>query len=249
MTNSQRRIERGSLFRLSLEFVVIVTSILAAFGLEAWWNQRVEDVQTRARLEVLHEEFVASRAQLDRESEHLESARRALVGLLNHISPTAPLVSLDSLTVLMDLSFRHATVEVQTGSLQALLASGQLAAIDHVELTGLLAAWPAAVADVRRKTQMVEDNRELIINYLHDRIPVLQIAEKTGQMERYPGSSFTASPAVVQRDMKMEGLFGNRGILLEDADVRLLTLSERAGRILDLIQGVLSGEQGGRNSR
>lgn len=230
----------GPAARFMVEFVVIVASILAAFALDAWWNERLEDRQTRARLETLRDEFTATRAQLGRESERLESARAAVAALLPHISPTAPLVALDSVTTLMDLSFRAATIEVQTGSLQALLASGELAGIDHPELTALLAAWPAAVADFRTRTQMLENNRELILDYLHDRIPTLQIAAKTGQMERYPASSFTGSADRVQRDMKVEGLFGNRGMLIEDADVRLQALSERASRVLDVIEEVLS---------
>ena len=86
---------------------------------------------------------------------------------------------------------------------------------------------------------MLEQNREIIIEYLHDRIPTLQIAEKTGNMARYPRSTFRVSAEAMQRDMKVEGLFGNRGILIEDTDAIVETLDERASAVLNLIDEVL----------
>jgi hypothetical protein len=83
---------------------VIVASILAAFALDAWWSDRVEDRQMMARLETVRDEFTATRAQLVREGELLESARAAVAALPPHISPTATIIALDSVTALMDWS-------------------------------------------------------------------------------------------------------------------------------------------------
>jgi hypothetical protein len=223
-----------------VEFVVIVGSILAAFALDAWWSARIEDRETRARLETLRVEFEATRAEVARQGDRLEAVRQAVADVLPHVSPTAPIVTVDSITRLLDLSFRMTTIELQTGSLQALLASGQLADIESQELTALLAGWPADVARLRRQSQLLEDNRERIIEYLHDRIPTLAITRHTGQMGRYPGTSFTVSATAVQRDMKVEGLFGNRGMMIEDTDDIVRELDARAERVLMLIDEVLA---------
>ena len=61
----------------------------------------------------------------------------------------------------------------------------------------------------------------------------LDIAQKTGQMTRYPASGFEASSAAVQRDMRIQGLFGNRGMLIEDTDERLRRLDVPGGRRTD----------------
>lgn len=223
-----------------VEFLVIVGSILAAFALDAWWTARSDDQETRARLETIRDEFEATREELGRQADRLESVRQAVAEVLPHISPTAPVVGVDSIAGLIDLSFRMATIELQTGSLQALLASGQLADIESQELTALLAGWPAEVARLRRQSQLLEDNRERIIEYLHDRLPTLAIAGKTGQMDRYPGTSFTVSATAFQRDMKTEGLFGNRGMMIEDTDRIVRDLDARAERALVLIGETLT---------
>ena len=227
--------------RFFAEFVVIVVSILAAFGLDAWWDGRVELGETRAQQETLSAEFSATRNDLVTLRETLESLRAQVAALLPHISPDAALLPIDSLNTMIDLTFRLGTVELGMGSVEALLASGGLAAIPDNDLKALLASWPAEVARLRRQSGLLEQNREQIIDYLHDRVPTLDITHKTGQMSRYPASSFRSGSAVLQRDMRLEGLFANRGMMVEDTDNiadRLLGVSDR---ILSLLTRSLDG--------
>jgi hypothetical protein len=229
------------LLRAGSEFLVIVLSILAAFALDAWWDSRVEDQMVHETLHALEAELITTRQQITLEREKLESARNAVVELLVHVSPHAPLLDPDSLEVLMDLSFRVGTIELQVGSLQAILSTGILASIRNPGLARLLATWPNTLASVRTKSSMLEENREIILGYLHDRFPTLEIARKTGQMSRYPASGFEASAAAVQGDRRVEGLFGNRGMLIEDTDERLRRLDALTVDILALIHASPAG--------
>ena len=219
-----------------MEFAVIVVSILAAFGLEAWWDDRVQLRETRAQLEILRLEFSATRRDLATLRETLESLGLQVAALLPHIAPQATPLPMDSLNTMIDRTFRGATVELGMGSVEALLASGELASIPDNELKALLASWPAEVARLRRQSGLLEQNREQILDYLHGRVSTLNIAQKTGEMGRYPSSSFEANPSVLQRDMRVEGLFGNRGMMVEDTDdiaERLLGVSDRILALLD----------------
>ena len=227
--------------RFVAEFVVIVVSILAAFGLDAWWDGRVELGETRAQLETLRVEFSATRSDLTTLRETLESLGAQVAALLPHISPQAALLPIDSLNTMIDLSFRLGTVELGMGSVEALLASGGLASIPDNELKALLASWPAEVARLRRQSGLLEENREQIIDYLLDRVPTLDIAQKTGEMSRYPASSFGSNSAVLQRDMRVEGLFGNRGMMIEDTDDIADRLLDVSDRILALLARSLEG--------
>jgi hypothetical protein len=176
-----------------------VASILAAFALDAWWDARIESQRMLEKLQALEAELATTRELISAERDRLEAARGAVAEILKHISPDAPLQDPDELKILMDLSFRVGTIELQGGSLQA-----------------------------------------IILDYLHGQFPTLDIAQKTGQMTRYPASGFEASSAVVQRDMRVEGLFGNRGMLIEDTDERLRRLDVQTVDILVLIREALS---------
>jgi len=220
---------------------VIVTSILAAFGLEAWWGTRAENERARAQVESLHAEFSATQAELAELRAGLESLRTAVAAILPLVGPDAEVVPIDSITKFVDLSFRLGTIELRTGSVQALLASGELASIGDPMLGALIAGWPAEVADLRAQTRLMEENRELIIDYLHDRLPTLDLTHNTGMMDRYPRSSFSVSGERFQHDMRVEGLFGNRGIMIEDTDKIVVALDELASQAIRLLRDELDG--------
>ena len=231
---TQQKRSRSILSRAFVEFLVIVASILAAFALDAWWESRDQRLRVLERLEALEAELVTTRQLIADERAQLASARSAVAAILGHLSPDAPLISPDSLNTLMDLSFRHGTIELQGGLPQALQATGEAASIRSDRITALLSTWPITLADVRTKSSMLEQNREIILAHLHGVYPTLDITHKTGDMTPYPTSDFSASAAVVQRDRRMEGLFGNRGMLIEDTDRQLVRLDEQAAEILDL---------------
>ena len=238
MTHRER--SRSVLSRAVVEFLVIVVSILAAFALDAWWESRSERARVVERLEALEAELLTTRELIAEERGQLASTRSAVTAILGHISPDAPLISPDSLNTLMDLSFRHGTIELQGGLAQSLQTTGEAMSIQSDGITSLLATWPVALADVRSKSAMLEQNREIILDHLYGTYPTLDITHKTGQMSAYPTSDFTASAAVVQRDLRMEGLFGNRGMLIEDTDMKLVDLDESAAEILALTRAALS---------
>ena len=242
MLDMQSRQYWGTKARFVGEFIVIVLSILAAFTLDAWWDRRTGANQARSQLETLHAEFAANQEDLAELRRRLQSMKIAVASLLPHVSPNAALLKPDSLSTLLDLSFRLGTVELRTGSVQALLASGELADIGDSKLKALIASWPAEVAALRRQSALLEENREIILDYLHDRFPTLEIAHKTGQMSRYPRSNFTANAAAVQRNMRVEGLVGNRGMMLEDTDQIVVGLSDRVNRMRALTERLLADE-------
>ena len=233
---AQSRLSRGL-----IEFLVIVTSIIAAFGLEAWWGARAETERARAQVESMHAEFSATKAELAELRTRLESLRIAVAAILPIVGPNTEVVPADSITKLVDRSFRLGTVELRTGSVQALLAAGELASIRDPGLEALIAGWPTDVADLRAQTRLLEENRELIIDYLHDRLPTLDVTQNTGQMGRYPRSSFSVSGERFQRDMRVEGLFANRGMMIEDTDRIVVTLDELASDALRLLRDELGG--------
>lgn len=225
--------------RVGVEATAIVGSILLAFAIDAWWDARVEHNRSVAILNTIAAEFVEVERQLGLQETKLLAMRKAVSDLLPHIGPDAPLQPADSLYGLIDYSFRASQIELPTSSLQALLVSGELSAVSGYELKARLAAWPAQVSDLRYKSGMLEQNREEILRYLRDKVPTLAIAHKTGQMNAYPDSRFAGQPEAIQRDMTLESLFGNRGMMIEDTLVVLDALKVQVTYCMKLITAEL----------
>ena len=218
------------------EATTIVFSILLAFAIDAWWDTRIESRRIQAQLETISTELRIIDQAVTVIRGDYDILRDTIARILTSIGPEVQSVSPDQLYEWIDLSFRGHTIELETGSVNALLASGELSSIRDMDLKARLASWPANVARVRLKSAQLEANREIIIDYLNDKFPTLQIAQKTGQMARYPNSDFPADPALFQRDMKLEGLFANRGMLIEDSDLYLLDMQQSIAEIQNLIE-------------
>ena len=226
--------------RIGVEAATIVASILLAFAIDAWWDERVDQSRNQEQLRALAIEFGEVELHLKHYETQLLKLRQAVSDLLSHIGPQTQVQTVDSLYALMDLSFRASKMELPTASLQALLVSGELSAVSDDKLNALLASWPARVSNLRNQSGLLEENREEIIRYLHDKVPTLSIAYKTNHMNHYPDSSFVGDPEHIQRDMKVEGLFGNRGMLIEDTLEIVTRLQDHVVNTVNLIEVELS---------
>lgn len=225
--------------RIAVEAAAIVASILLAFAIDAWWEERVDQSRSRDQLRSLAIEFGEVDLHLQDYESRLLNLRQAVSDLLSHIGPETEIQAADSLYAVIDFSFRASKMELPTASLQALLTSGQLAAVTDDTLNALLATWPAQVSNLRNQSGLLQENREEIIRYLHDKVPTLSVAYKTNQMNHYPDSSFIGDPENIQRDMKVEGLFGNRGMLIEDTLEIITELQGHVDSTVKLIEAEL----------
>ncbi|MEJ2481611.1 MAG: hypothetical protein P8049_00405 [Gemmatimonadota bacterium] len=129
--------------RLFLEGIVIVASILLAFALDTWWDERSERVEEQAVLVNLREEFEAAEAQFDLYfgfhrrieaslGQTLGAARAAFARNLATISvPDTALA----------LAYLSPTYDPRLGTLEGLLSSGRLRLIRDPELRRALAGW------------------------------------------------------------------------------------------------------------
>ena len=126
------------------EAVAIVASILTAFAIDAWWDGTQEDRRAEAHVEALSSEFEMVELELDRASRELEGALEATAQLALRVSPDPVWMPADSLGRLLIQSLTVNAVEIPSGALSAILASGELSTLTDPELQRALAAWPSA---------------------------------------------------------------------------------------------------------
>jgi len=136
--------------RVILDGLVIVTSILLAFGLDAWWASQQRDMQRDELMSALLAEFDASVQEFERVSDRNGEVIVAADSLLLLYDSGADLFVAPGLLANIVLV---ATMDPPTGTLNAMLSSGDIRLIENQELKALLAAWPAILADVIEEEQ------------------------------------------------------------------------------------------------
>ncbi len=168
---------RSDLRRLFVEGVLIVASILLAFGIEAWWVSRGEQAAEVEALQHLHDEFTATAERLAQTGERHESILRSAKRLLSMTGPTPP-ANLDTLAVdslVLDL-LGAPTVEPESVTLDALIGAGRLDLLSSSELRRELASWSSAMADLAQEEQLaVEQMDQRFLPLIWDYVPVVTI--------------------------------------------------------------------------
>lgn len=135
--------------RVFLEAAVIVGSILLAFALDAWWDDRNRRDELRNQLGVVAGEIQSAYQALEVGLEvHEWNAHLAdrLAAALDRVDEGSVVVVSDSL---IGPLLPQATTDVTTGSLEAFIAAGGLELIENPEVRGHLLAWPTRVLDLQ----------------------------------------------------------------------------------------------------
>ena len=136
--------------RLLLEGIVVIVSILIAFGLDAWWDRSVERRDFVDDLANVELELATNIAAVAAAVEFQARAMASIDVLLDHAAATpvgAPMSVPD--TVILQAFVSTPSYDPSTGAIDALIASGRLSDLDDAELKSILTDFRTAVLDIR----------------------------------------------------------------------------------------------------
>ena len=137
--------------------LAIVASILVAFAIDAWWEERQEERWQTEQLVSLRDEFVTNREELIdvvRRDRDIGDNLQALLDALK-ANDIGDVVRVDARHVAALTGWR--TSDVASGALDALLASGRLGEFEPPELRQRLAEWPSAVLNFQEDEILTRD--------------------------------------------------------------------------------------------
>jgi hypothetical protein len=132
------------------EGFVIVVSILLAFGIDALWDERSEDRETRQALEAIEAELEVNRRYFAGAEATWSQSAEAGGALLHLTGPDQGDVDGNEVAMLIGDMWRRPDLEpTSEGVAETLISSGVLARIESEELRRELALWPGFIARQR----------------------------------------------------------------------------------------------------
>ncbi|MDX1403438.1 MAG: hypothetical protein R3192_02820 [Woeseiaceae bacterium] len=161
---------------LGAEGAAIIVSILLAFAIDAWWDQRGERRQEAALLQGLHADFQASQVHLERwlaGNRLVEDAISELLDNLRMADGGAP-VTVSGRLILGALS--SPTYSPTDSTLRAAMSSGKIELISSHDLRKELAAWDQLLADTSEDELII---RQILTQRL---VPVLSTQLRLGYL-------------------------------------------------------------------
>jgi len=233
--------------RNAVEAVVIVASILLAFAIDAWWDERQERIEETEILLGLQSEFSRYRDDLDTSIEYHANVRL----LTEELMASTRRGSWDSKT----LSIDHALITLSDpkthdfggGVLDAMISAGRLEIISDHDLRVKLASWNEVLSEIRDdeiNSGLLSENQ--VIPYMvRWHIPQSRGIELCCDWSKWPQAtrSIEDDPDAVSRllsDPEFEVLLDFRYIFVAHVELEFEAAIQTINEILDAIDNSLS---------
>lgn len=145
--------------RMMGEGAVIIGSILIAFTIDAFWEERQTTELTRQHLEALAVEFRNVQEEIRREALGVASSAEGSAGIIALMRSQANATP-ERFEALYMRSFDVGLFTAQHPVLTTMLTSGELVDLQNDSLTALVGRWQDEIQHLRADSEHLERNRE-----------------------------------------------------------------------------------------
>jgi hypothetical protein len=227
---------------LFVEAVLIVLSILIAFLIEAWWNDRQEQEALYRSLSALHSDFVENLSIMGKADEahrRIKSASEHVMSLTGP-SPPAEIEEERLADAILTLTFRPVLRPLR-GSLDSLLNSGQWDLIENTALRTELAEWPTLVSRVNgRELQGQRTVLNNLVPLIWKQAPIRTIDATDPDFKHIGPSRFPFSYQTLLQDQVFEGVVDERWWDSHECINSLDRLADSTQSIISLLEAEIS---------
>lgn len=201
--------------RLFIEGVVIVVSILLAFAIDAWWDERQEAKEAELQVERVVAELEASAILLEQQIEALDVTTDTAKRFLVMFGPEPGPVDKTVAGALFNELFASGTISFDRSASQRFLASGLLTQGRWLEVRHDLSALLADQNRSEKRSVELREMRPAINTYIARLIPALDVVLGHPLMADYSPSRFPYDPTLLFSDMYFESLIADFAIRME----------------------------------
>ena len=226
--------------RIAVEAAAIVGSILLAFAIDAWWQERLERNDEAEQLVRLHAEFIVNVERLGLYRVRLLSGQQATQEVFEIIQAAQAngQASVDFSSLLLRKMIYAPTFEADTPVLDGLIRSGGQEIIENRKLIGSLARWESGGRDYTELAQRTRRNTDLQL------VPALSVRGDFGPalmrtFNPFPPENIDLDPTHLTKidvDDEFKMLVASRYQNGEMSFGNLLQLKEQAKAVIEAIE-------------
>ena len=150
--------------RIVVEGIVIVGSILMAFGIDALWEQRQEAQRVQIALANLQTSVEASLVEVDAERSRLELEQRRLLTFTQMDPASLEVLSPDTAAMLLMAVVRPVVNDLNSGVILRMLAGDDLVRLADPEFQSGVAEWGDGWQNLRQRHEsLYQIEREMLV--------------------------------------------------------------------------------------
>ena len=231
--------------RMALEGAVIVFSILLAFAIDAWWDERKEKIEGLEQLARVASELRLNTEMVQSKIEHLQIAIDASTEYLSWMGPEPREHGADAFSNQWDTLASIGTFSVVRRAADDYLGAGQELTFENVDIRSSLSEWYFFADRLENQYEILRTEHWTLIDYAN-RIPAapgLNTALANPEMKKHPKSKFPFDQSALLTDPVLEALLANYLIRLKFVASQAQEQQERQARLLAAIDAVIAEQK------
>ena len=228
--------------RLLLEGSVIVFSILLAFAIDAWWDDRKEHTKQLERLVRVAAELQLNSENIQSIIEILEDAIDATSEYLVWMGPQPQEVQLQSFHSQWVKMISIGTFSLVRRAAEDYLAAGNITSSGDADIRNLLSEWYSYGDKLEKQFEILRVEHAKLVDYTNTKttVPGLHTISTVGVMQRHPKSKFPYDQSELLSDPMVETLLATYLIRLEFVIRLAAEHQERQSNLLISISSIAS---------
>jgi hypothetical protein len=221
--------------RVAVEATAIVVSILLAFAIDAWWDDRKEQSADREQLARVSLELRANAALIEQKLGTVATAIQATSMFLSWMGPepepVPPEVFFEQWTTLYSIG----TFALVRSAADDFLAAGQVGLIRNENIRHAISSWYSDADHLESQYDLLRVAHADVGERLREIVPMFHADRKNTVMEGHPESRFPFEQTIALADPQTESRLGVYLIRMEFFTAEAKELMERQETIFDLI--------------
>ena len=222
--------------RLVIEGLVIVVSILMAFAIDAWWEERRELHEEVLNLTLVAAEISANSERIDNKLQTIHHTIEATSTFISWMGPRPANVDAETVVKQWDKLFGVGFFALQRSATEAYMATGQLEAAETAEVRRAIADWYSSGTRLEHQYERLRAAHANTSDYLQDAIPILHTIGINQVMSGHPASQFPFDLTAFLADPKLESRLAMYLIRMEFVSGQATRLKQRQVELVDLIE-------------
>lgn len=222
--------------RFAVEGAVIVVSILLAFAIDAWWDERNARNAEIEQLVRVAQELQANSQRLQQKLEVLNSAIEGTEELISWMGPEPIDVSPAVYHGQWAKFFSIGMYSVLRGAVQEYLASGTAGDSRHATIRDALWKWHSEADELEKQYQLLRVTHARISDYADDRVPSLYDIVGSGFFSSQLASKFPYDQDILLSDFRFESRLATYLIRLRFVSIQADRMLEMQAELLAMIE-------------
>ncbi len=226
--------------RILAEGGAIVVSILLAFAIDAWWQERSDRTREQTAIRRLIVEYETNLQRLENDRADHQNVLTATGRLLDLIGPDpAEVQDPDAMARLLIDCLTNPVLEPRLGTTNSLIASGEIRLLQDEEIQSKLTEWPMLAQELIEWQEIERmHGEELILDLTYDYVAWPDMDVALG-FEGNP-SRFDSDFEGLLSSMRFEGLLDNRRWNTREAIERIDDLETETRALIERLESQLA---------